>query len=520
MRGLSCTGIPLYHWPPKKAWADSPSGKYDWTEISAYVHFPFCRSICEFCGYEKRLVDKLQMREFATHAADQITNTISGVSAQKVKKNALFFGGGTASLMPSEGLEQILETFEREFPGPWVEVTLECEPGTIDRAALRMAKQLGINRVGICAQSFNDSQLETIGRKHTVDDVYKLIDDCNAVGIENLHLDLMYALPQQTLGVWEETLLQATKLSFKHISTYKLYVFEHSAYQRNKVRAQDTFELTEETALACEMARTAQEILGDGNFAQYSLTEFAQPGWECRYILDTFTGKDIIPIGPSAFGRHKNEVFEIAPYTHMFSQASLRSTHDRASFLSNAEAFKRDILLGLWLLKVDIEPLEQKYSVLLSDDVKEKLIELSDQSQLCYDSSSISLKPEHRFFVGHAMEQLAAIRSDHWIVETVSVPDIKVPSKIPICQKYPQLDAVFRMMRRDPQFYHDARHNPTFALSAAEADVTHPAILNLISIIEGEAANESSEIEEIAALWLAVTLEYSRHEKNENNGRD
>jgi len=245
---------PMYHWPPKSEWTDPSPEFNDWGHYSAYVHFPYCRHICEFCGYEKRLIEKSGANAFADNAIRQIDATIETSDFSSSTKRALFFGGGTASLMPTSGLVKILEHFST-LPGNWDEVTLECEPGTISRDQLAAAKEAGVNRIGVCAQSFDDDQLKRIGRKHKSGDAYKLIDDCVALGFKNIPVDLMYALPGMDLELWQSTLETVAALPIHHISAYKLYIFKHSLYQRSGLVPRMEMQTDDETRLGAELCK-------------------------------------------------------------------------------------------------------------------------------------------------------------------------------------------------------------------------------------------------------------------------
>src|SRR5215213_10261409 len=184
---------PLYHWPPKSKWLQQPLNPRKWGLFSSYIHFPFCRNICDFCGYETRLISRTAADTFPRLAVQQIEQEIKSADFTDSKLRAVFFGGGTASLMTETGLGTILTTllqFSNASNAP--EATLECEPGTIDRASLELVKSYGINRISVCAQALSDAQLVIIGRKHTNAQSLRLIDDCVAVGLKNIHVDLMY----------------------------------------------------------------------------------------------------------------------------------------------------------------------------------------------------------------------------------------------------------------------------------------------------------------------------------------
>ena len=504
---------PRYHWPPQTRWNDRPSRSYKWGELNAYVHFPYCRSICGFCGYEKRLIEKNGARSFSSHASRQIEKIKCESDGSHARKSALFFGGGTASLLQAHDLEKILVSLQDFGDGDWGEVTLECEPGTISRSHLAQVKDLGINRIGVCAQSFDDKQLKQIGRKHSVKDVFQLIEDCIAVGLDNVHVDLMFNLPGQSVDLWEKTLRLLCHLPVHHVSTYKLYVYKHSLYDRLGIAPRPEHESDEETAIAQKMYEMIPDVFEDSGLIQYSLTEHAAPGSECSYVRGCFDGTDVLPIGPSAFGRCGYELLDNSPYANLYGRKDFGGDFDRALALSLTEAFKRDVILGLWLLSVDIEALAERHSVEVGTRLRSLLNSLEAKDALKQHDGCVLLDPRHRFFCGFAMQELAALPSVYWASprkrDLASINQWG-SATAPVNHRYPKLDAVISMMRRDPHFFAAFTQNPVETVEEA-VGVEFDRGIGLLLEVVGSVKNvdQDGELNEVRVLWANIVQEYS-----------
>jgi oxygen-independent coproporphyrinogen-3 oxidase len=322
---------PLYHWPPKPEWKYAMRHQRQWNKMGAYIHFPFCGNICDFCNYETRLIDKRSANEFASSLLEEIKRYGDRDDFPAANIASLFFGGGTASLMLKESRAAAIEALLSLTGQSGIsEVTLECEPGTISRTKLSVAHSVGVNRVCVCAQSFNDQELKRITRRHSSAEALQLLEDALSLGIENIHVDLMYGLQDQSIDDWRRTVEFTASLPIKHISAYKLYIFKHGALHRGKVLPRPEEEDVERTNLLEEMHDLALQTFEAAGFRQYTLTEFARPGYECKYLLDTFGGRDILPIGPSAFGRCGNEVWQNSGLVHLYGKSAEWDARRRA----------------------------------------------------------------------------------------------------------------------------------------------------------------------------------------------
>lgn len=500
---------PLYHWPKKSKWGIFPEVGRTWNNFSAYFHYPFCRHLCGFCGYETRIINKSRASAFEDRIYMELTDAYEIDDFSKSSLESVFFGGGTASLMPESLLKKCLSELEFAVGGRCTpEVTLECEPGTIDREKLQNAKSYGVNRISICAQSTKDKDLVQLGRKHNNSHSMKLLDDVLSVGYSNIHVDLMYNLPSQSLRDWEEIITSVTKLPVQHISTYKLYIFTHGfIHRRGALRGSQ--ETQSQTAHAREMQCIAYDILTDAGFTQYTLTEYARPGWKSTYIKSCFDGGDILPVGPGAFGRCGQFIWENQPYISHYL-ADTKKVKSRGVYLTQGEAFKRDVILGLWLLRVDFSYLERRYNVEIRPELELLLSEMSDSGLGVYQKPWFYLEDSQRFDAGLVMSKLDSLDTRFWAFEHQN-PCPRYPNSIPMGSEHltGPIAQVMRIARRDAELFTSLKNDPDTALQHLGYNLLEPSIRSLISVVRQREEDCQPDLNVIRQIWIAVQQEHA-----------
>lgn len=228
-----------------------------------------------------------EIRQTAAHSAE---------TAMPLK--TVFLGGGTPSLLAVHQLEQILATLDQEFGIESVaEISLEIDPGTFDLSKLQGFVQLGVNRVSLGVQAFQDQLLQLCGRSHTVAEVFGAIDLIHQVDLSNFSIDLISGLPHQTLEQWQESLSQAIKISPTHISHYDLIVEPVTAFGRQYEPGQSPLP---SDVTAAQMYRLAQQTLSEAGYQHYEVSNYAQPGWECRHNLTYWQNETYYGFGMGA----------------------------------------------------------------------------------------------------------------------------------------------------------------------------------------------------------------------------
>jgi oxygen-independent coproporphyrinogen-3 oxidase len=279
--------------------------------LGLYVHFPWCVSKCPYCDFNSHaLRDPLPEEHY-------VDTLLADVSAQAARVRgrpiaSLFLGGGTPSLFRPEALARLFDGLRRHLMiEPGAEVTLEANPATVERGRFAEYRDVGINRVSLGAQSFNDETLKRLGRIHQQEDVLRAADELHGAGLANFNLDLMYALPEQSVQGALDDVSRALALEPAHLSHYQLTLEPGTLF------AAQPPPLPDDDA-AWQMQMECQALLAARGFAQYEVSAYSKPGRQCQHNLNYWRFGDYLGIGAGAHGKLS------APATHI-----QRSTHLR-----------------------------------------------------------------------------------------------------------------------------------------------------------------------------------------------
>jgi oxygen-independent coproporphyrinogen III oxidase len=261
-----------------------------------YIHIPFCKSRCSYCDFAtdvfknaetvERYVDALCLE--ITNYELRITNSIE----------TIYFGGGTPSLLSPKQLEKILNSIYQKFPvEDEIELTMEMNPATMTLETVREYRNLGVNRASFGAQTFDDTELKRLGRKHTAQDVRETIELLRKANFNNVSFDLIAGLPRQTLKDWERNLTEALKLNPEHLSLYLLEVHEGTPLAE-QIRSERQPMPDED--LSAEMYEMLVEKTAEKGFEQYEISNFCQPGFESKHNSKYWLCEPVFAFGVSA----------------------------------------------------------------------------------------------------------------------------------------------------------------------------------------------------------------------------
>jgi oxygen-independent coproporphyrinogen-3 oxidase len=264
--------------------------------LSVYMHFPWCVRKCPYCDFNSYTLHGDLAEDRYVDALEQDLQSQSGeVSGREII--SIFMGGGTPSLFSPNAIARVLDATRRHLGvAADVEVTMEANPGTIERGRFAEYRAAGINRVSLGAQSFNAQRLETLGRIHSPEETRRAAEELHTAGIENFNLDLMYALPGQDVAEALRDVEAAIALAPTHVSHYQLTL------EPGTVFAAQPPQLPGDDA-AAEMLAACGERLADAGFAQYEVSAYAQPGRQCRHNLNYWTFGDYLGVGAGAHGK-------------------------------------------------------------------------------------------------------------------------------------------------------------------------------------------------------------------------
>jgi len=251
---------------------------------SAYVHIPFCRRRCYYCDFPVSVVGDRAHGDTSGTISQYVKALCREIAATKVLGQPLktvFFGGGTPSLLSVNQLVQILEALNQQFGiGANAEISLEMDPATFTLDQLRGYREAGVNRVSLGVQAFQPELLQVCGRSHTESDVWAAVEVIRQVGVPDFSLDLISGLPHQTLEQWQATLEAAMAIAPTHISIYDLTIEPVTAFGRYYRPGVYPLPTDDTTA---KMYRQGRQVLTAAGYEHYEISNYAQPGHQCRH---------------------------------------------------------------------------------------------------------------------------------------------------------------------------------------------------------------------------------------------
>jgi oxygen-independent coproporphyrinogen-3 oxidase len=265
--------------------------------LALYVHFPWCVRKCPYCDFNSHAVGAaLPAARYVTALAQDLEQQAGAAAGREI--GSVFLGGGTPSLFSPEQIGTVLAQARNllRFADD-AEITLEANPGTIERGDFAAYRAAGINRVSLGAQSFDAAALQRLGRIHAADDTRRAAEELHAAGLENFNLDLMYGLPGQTVAGAEADIAAALALAPAHVSHYQLTLEPGTLFG-----ARPPADLPEEDAVL-EMLRLCQARLAAAGFEHYEVSAYARPGRCCRHNLNYWQFGDYLGIGAGAHGK-------------------------------------------------------------------------------------------------------------------------------------------------------------------------------------------------------------------------
>jgi oxygen-independent coproporphyrinogen III oxidase len=260
-----------------------------------YIHIPFCRSRCSYCDFA---TDVYKNPETVERYVRALTTEISRFDLKAEAIETIYFGGGTPSLLNPRQLENILDAIHQKFAvNSEIELTMEMNPATVSLETLREYRNAGVNRASFGAQTFDDTELKRLGRKHTAADVRETIELLRNSGFDNVSFDLIAGLPRQTLRDWGYNLTEALKLRPEHLSLYLLEIHEGTPLAE-QIRSRRQPQPDED--LSAEMYELMIEKTAEAGYEQYEISNFALPGYESKHNSKYWLFDPVYAFGVSA----------------------------------------------------------------------------------------------------------------------------------------------------------------------------------------------------------------------------
>ncbi len=274
-------------------------------KIGIYIHIPFCARKCDYCDFLSAPGD-IHTQELYFHAlCRQIRLWGELYKPQKLSVCSIFIGGGTPSIWCGTWIGTVLDTVRDSFfVEEEAEITIECNPGTLTREKLAYYRPAGVNRLSIGLQCADNTLLKRLGRIHTWEDFLESYRLAREEGFENINIDLMSALPDQTMECYEDTLRKVIALSPEHISAYSLIVEEGTPFYTKDLNLPDE-------DVERKMYYRTKELLLEVGYGRYEISNYARPGFECRHNLLYWTGEEYLGFGVGAASLFMEQRFKI-----------------------------------------------------------------------------------------------------------------------------------------------------------------------------------------------------------------
>ncbi len=260
-----------------------------------YVHVPFCARICPYCAFYKELLDRSQTPRFCEALLGELRQEAKD---RHLIPSTIYFGGGTPTALTTAQLEFLLGGFRDALDlSKLIEWTMEANPGSVSQSKAALLRRLGITRISLGIQSWDDDLLKLLGREHNTKQGEESFQILRDAGFSNINVDLMFGLPGQTIEQWQSTLERTVSLKPEHVSTYCLTYEEDTEFFLRQARG----EFRQDPDTDSEFFEMTMSILETAGYEHYEISNYARPGFRSAHNRAYWSGSDYLGIGPSAF---------------------------------------------------------------------------------------------------------------------------------------------------------------------------------------------------------------------------
>ena len=352
---------------------------------SAYVHIPFCTQICYYCDFSKVFIKNQPVDTYLEHLIQETRSYEIG------KLRTLYIGGGTPTALSAQQLAYLLTELPKVMDLSEVEeFTIEANPGDLDPDKIAVLKDSQVNRVSLGVQTFDNKMLKKIGRSHQEQDIYDNIRHLKQAGFDNISIDLIYALPGQTMDQVKENVAKAIDLDIPHMSLYSLILENHTVFMNRMRRGKLPLPKEE---LEAEMFEYIIEELEKAGFEHYEISNFSKPGFESRHNLVYWDNAEYYGLGAGASGyvdgiRYKNH----GPIRHYLEAVEAGKARITEEPLTLEEKMEEELFLGLRKKTgVSKARFEEKFGVSFDQRYGQVVASLTEQGLLVPDDKQVRM---------------------------------------------------------------------------------------------------------------------------------
>jgi len=360
--------------------------------IGLYIHIPFCKSICHYCDFVKVGLKKDRERE---KYLDTLINELNSYQNYFNKIDTIYIGGGTPNALTNE---ELIKLFEALKPIKPIEFSIEINPESYTHNQGEIFKKYGVNRVSIGAQTSDEEILKFLNRKHNNDDVINTVSSLKRLGINNINLDLIFAIPGQTLKSINKDINFFIKLDIPHLSYYNL-ILEENTYLHYLYNRSQFLEVDDEKSR--QMYTNVIDKLTKLRYNHYEISNFSKPGYESLHNLKYWENKDYIGIGLGAHGLLNG----IRTYNERSFNKYLKNTLYEKVELSIEDRITEELIMGLRLTKgINLSQVNLKYNINLYEKFP-KIKEMKELKLIAEEDGYLKLTKEG-IFLGNQVFQI------------------------------------------------------------------------------------------------------------------
>ncbi len=355
-----------------------------------YIHIPFCRKICSYCDFCKIFYDENHADDYLDALEKEIKDFYMGEEI-----NTIYIGGGTPSVLNYRELERlfnIINSFKRDVN---CEFTFECNPEDINDVLLNILSSNGVNRISIGIESFNKEKLNLMERRSSYEDIKAKMNLIRYYGINNINLDLMYALPNEDLDILKNDLKQFIKLAPEHISTYSLIIEEHTKLNNENIKNIDEDLDAKMYDYICKKKKKK-------GYNHYEVSNFALNGKESAHNLAYWNNEEYYGFGLGAAGYMNGFRYENTRNLSDYLKGNYRSNE---ALLSKQEIMEYEVMLGLRKLKgINLQEFFDKYEINIQDAFPVK--PLIRNKELIYKNGYLFINPEKIYVMNEILSKM------------------------------------------------------------------------------------------------------------------
>ena len=371
-----------------------------------YIHIPFCRKRCHYCDFFKS-TDLSQKARLLAGLKKELECRASELVSEEI--NTIYLGGGTPSVLLIEELEDLLETVRLNFEvSPEAEITMEANPDDLSEVMLSELRQIGFNRLSIGIQSFSDSDLKRMNRRHDSLQAVQSVKLAKKAGFSNISIDLIYGLPNQNMDDWERNIRQAIELDVPHISAYNLTYHQGTVFY-DQLKKGILKELPDELSL--QQFQLLIRLLKDAGFEHYEISNFCKPGLYSKHNSSYWKSKKYLGIGPSAHSFDLNSRrWNVSSISEYLSGIENNEPYSEFEILNEQDRYNDYIITGLrtsWGISAEL--IKTEFSASYFDHFQKSKEKYLQSGHLVCTPESVTLSPDGLFISDKIMEDFMVV---------------------------------------------------------------------------------------------------------------